>query len=89
VLSVALPASAIPPPPAQLAAQCESPTYASDVAVCADESLLALDRQVRALFESPPQDDWTPFVRHERDGSQLRLFPLEGPVLTCALREPD
>lgn len=39
-------AHAIPPPPEQATADCTNPTYASDVLVCADPQLLALDRQV-------------------------------------------
>ena len=40
-------ADAIPPPPVQIAANCDSPTYASDAMVCADPALLVLDRRVR------------------------------------------
>ncbi len=40
-------AGAIPPPPIQIAADCDSPTYASDALVCSDPALLALDRRVR------------------------------------------
>ena len=191
-------ARAVPPPPEQFAADCLAPTYASDVVVCGDEALLAMDRELGRLYESlreaiettsagalldghalvesqdawfrrrslcalserqadclraayherlrvlaalalqraqpstevsfavcrdapwglgktgisamqlgeivltapsgrvlavavggPPLDAWTPYLRHEADGSQLRLFPLEGPVVTCELREPD
>ena len=38
------PARAVPPPPAQVTANCEAPTYASDQLVCADPELLELDR---------------------------------------------
>ena len=188
----------MPPPPKQGTADCESPTYASDVVVCSDAALLATDRDLRGLYgtlrealepgaagalldplalfepqeawfrrlslcafaerqpdclraaygerlrvlralalqqaqpspevvfavcrDSPwglaptgiratqsgellltapagrvravaigelPGSEWTPYLRHEADGSQLRLFPLEGPVITCELREPD
>ena len=191
-------ASAVPPPPEQVTADCQTPTYASDVFVCGDEALRALDLELRRLYESlhealettsaealldahalvETQDAWfrrrslcafserqadclraayderlrvlgalalqraqpspevtfavcrdapwglgktgisatqvgeivltapsgrvlavavgglspaawTPYLRHEADGSQLRLFPLEGPVITCELREPD
>jgi uncharacterized protein len=62
---------ATPPPLAQIGASCDLPTYASDVLVCGDPELLALDRKMRsalaaselktsvapqALFES--QDAW-------------------------------
>ena len=189
---------AVPPPLEQLAADCQAPTYASDVVVCGDEALLSVDREVTqrheslqdalrpapdggmldplAVFEpqeawfrrrslcafsshqldclraayaerlrvlkafelqrerpsqevvyavcrdSPwglaptgiratqsgellltapsgrvravatgelPGSDWTPYLRHEAEGSQLRLFPLEGPDITCELRVPD
>jgi len=47
---LAMPAAvAVPPPPAQLGADCENPVYASDQLVCATPSLLALDRRVAAL----------------------------------------
>jgi uncharacterized protein YecT (DUF1311 family) len=191
-------AGAIPPPPDQFLAQCESPAYASDVVVCGDDELMDLDRRLRRLYEplqqslepgatgtlldaaalvepqdawfrrrslcafSPrhadclraayaerlqvlgaarmylrqppvevlrgvcrsapwglidvlisatqrgeillasghgrllaiavgevPRDDWTPYLRHEAEGSQLHLFPVEGPVITCELRQPD
>lgn len=191
-------AEAIPPPPEQLAADCTTPTYASDVVVCGDPALLAADLEVTQLYESLqevlqptaygglldrqalfepqdawfrrrslcafssrqpdclraaygerlrilralglqreqpspevvfavcrdspwglgstgirgtqlgeivltapsgwvravavgdlPRDDWTPYLRHQAEGSQLRLFPLEGPVITCELREPN
>ncbi|WP_143593627.1 hypothetical protein [Synechococcus sp. 1G10] len=40
----------MPPPPEQSAANCSTPTYASDQLVCADPALLALDhRMVRLL----------------------------------------
>jgi uncharacterized protein len=41
------PACAVPPPLAQFAANCESPTYASDMLVCGDPSLRALDARMR------------------------------------------
>jgi uncharacterized protein len=36
-------ANAVPPPPAQLTADCEAPTYASDMLVCVDAGLRELD----------------------------------------------
>lgn len=39
-------AHAVPPPAAQVVADCIHPTYASDMLVCADPELLGLDRQV-------------------------------------------
>lgn len=198
ILGTIHPAAAIPPPPEQFLAECQSPTYASDVVVCGDDELLAMDERLRKLYEplrdalqpatagglldsralvesqdawfrrrslcafSPhhaaclraayrerlrvlgaiesyarepsrevlravcrnapwgraptwisgtqegemfltdgagrvravaigetPRDDWSPYLRHEAEGSQLRLFPLEGPVITCELREPN
>jgi uncharacterized protein len=47
VLAGSGPAAAIPPPPEQTAANCESPTYASDVRVCGDPLLRALDARMR------------------------------------------
>lgn len=41
---------ALPPPPLQIAADCDRPTYASDQRVCADPALRALDRQVREAW---------------------------------------
>ena len=191
-------ATAVPPPPEQFTADCLAPTYASDVVVCGDEALLAMDQELRRLYEplhealettsaaalldaqalvesqdawfrrrslcafserqadclraayeerlrvlealalqraqpspevifavcrdapwglgktginatqlgeivlttpsgrvlavavgGPAPVGWTPFLRQEAEGSQLRLFPLEGPVITCELREPD
>lgn len=46
MLAIAAPADAIPPPPIQHAANCTSPTYASDQLVCSDPDLLAIDRAV-------------------------------------------
>jgi uncharacterized protein len=198
LLAVSPGAGAVPPPPEQYLADCETPTYASDVVVCGTVELMELDRQVRRLYEplrellepgqadalidsvglvepqeawfrrrslcafsarhadclhaayeerlavlgaidthrrqpsgevlhavcrdapwglaptaigatqrgeiilsgeagriravavgQAPRDDWTPYLRHEADGSQLRLFPLEGPVITCQLRQPN
>jgi len=45
-------AHAIPPPPEQSVANCTNPTYASDAFVCADATLLGLDRQVRDALAS-------------------------------------
>ncbi len=41
------PGAAVPPPPEQFAANCESPTYASDMLVCGDTTLRALDARMR------------------------------------------
>ena len=46
-LGAAGPAGAVPPPPFQVTANCESPTYASDVQVCGNSDLRALDARVR------------------------------------------
>jgi uncharacterized protein len=43
-------ALAVPPPPEQFAANCESPTYASDMLVCGDPSLRALDARMREAW---------------------------------------
>jgi uncharacterized protein len=40
------PAAAVPPPPEQIRANCESPTYASDVLVCGNPLLRALDARM-------------------------------------------
>lgn len=45
---------AVPPPPEQVAADCDQPTYASDFAVCASPALLGLDRQMSGLLQSAP-----------------------------------
>jgi uncharacterized protein len=47
ILAASSPAAAIPPPPEQMSANCESPTYASDVMVCGDPLLRALDARMR------------------------------------------
>ena len=65
------PVSPVPPPPEQVAANCESPTYASDVLACSDPALLALDRQMSTALKTArlanslapsslvePQDAW-------------------------------
>lgn len=49
-------AAAVPPPPGQAAANCDSPTYASDMLVCADPDLLALDRRMRDLLPASAPD---------------------------------
>lgn len=49
-LGAAGPVGAVPPPPVQVAANCESPTYASDVQVCDDPRLLALDARMRDVW---------------------------------------
>lgn len=41
-----LPRPAVPPPPGQNAADCESPTYASDMLVCSDPGLRRLDARM-------------------------------------------
>lgn len=43
-------ARAVPPPPEQVSANCDAPTYASDQLVCHDPELLELDRRMRALL---------------------------------------
>jgi len=43
----------VPPPPSLEAADCEHPSYASDQLICSNESLLALDHQLRALLPVP------------------------------------
>jgi len=43
-------AIAVPPPPEQVAADCDAPTYASDQLVCHDPELLELDRRMRSLL---------------------------------------
>ncbi len=50
-------AVAVPPPPEQIAADCERPVYASDHAVCADPALLALDRQMLDEVQRNDLDD--------------------------------
>jgi uncharacterized protein len=44
--------SAVPPPPGQDAANCDSPTYASDVLVCSDPQLRALDTRMLDAWSS-------------------------------------
>lgn len=44
------PVAAVPPPPEQVAADCEAPTYASDMLVCADPELLGLDTRMRDVL---------------------------------------
>ena len=46
-LFIAGPVAATPPPTDQIAADCDAPTYASDMLVCAEPGLLALDRRMR------------------------------------------
>jgi uncharacterized protein len=47
IVACTTPAAAVPPPLEQTAANCESPTYASDVRVCGDPLLRALDARMR------------------------------------------
>lgn len=47
ILLAAASVAAVPPPLDQIAADCEAPTYASDVLVCADPDLLGLDARMR------------------------------------------
>lgn len=58
LLLLAAPAVAVPPPLPQIAANCDSPTYASDMLVCGDVSLRGLDARMRdtwtACNENPP-----------------------------------
>jgi uncharacterized protein YecT (DUF1311 family) len=76
-LAVPWSAQAVPPPLSQVAANCEAPTYASDMRVCADAALRALDRQLLAAYAAAsallaatdseriePQEDW--FKRRSR-----------------------
>ena len=49
VLATAL-VAAVPPPPEQVAADCETPTYASDMLVCADPFLHSLDVRMREAW---------------------------------------
>jgi uncharacterized protein len=62
---------AVPPPPGQSAANCGAPTYASDMLVCADPDLRALDARMRDALDAldltsvvapgawvEPQQDW-------------------------------
>ena len=51
-LLASAPAVAVPPPPVQVAANCESPTYASDMKVCGDPSLRALDARMRDAWSA-------------------------------------
>jgi uncharacterized protein len=44
--------SAVPPPPGQDAANCDSPTYASDMLVCDDPQLQALDARMLEAWSS-------------------------------------
>jgi len=46
------PALAVPPPPEQFSANCESPTYASDMLVCGDTSLRTLDARMRDAWSA-------------------------------------
>lgn len=45
-------ALAVPPPPEQVAATCESPIHASDMLVCGDPSLRALDARMRDAWDT-------------------------------------
>jgi uncharacterized protein len=44
------PSLAVPPPPEQVAADCAAPTYASDLRVCGDAALRALDARMREAW---------------------------------------
>jgi uncharacterized protein len=44
------PVAAVPPPPEQIAANCKAPTYASDMLLCANAGLLALDARMREVW---------------------------------------
>jgi uncharacterized protein len=44
------PVAAVPPPPEQVGANCDAPTYASDMLVCDDAGLRALDARMREAW---------------------------------------
>jgi hypothetical protein len=44
------PVAAVPPPPEQVAANCDAPTYASDMLVCFDADLRVLDARMREAW---------------------------------------
>jgi uncharacterized protein len=46
--------SPVPPPIDQRHADCARPQYASDILVCSDAELLAIDAEVAALASAPP-----------------------------------
>jgi uncharacterized protein len=50
-------ASAVPPPPVQLTADCEAPTYASDLLVCEDAGLRELDRALGLRIEEREESE--------------------------------
>jgi uncharacterized protein YecT (DUF1311 family) len=47
-----VPVAAVPPPPDQVQANCEAPTYASDMLVCADSFLRALDSRMSEAWDA-------------------------------------
>jgi len=63
-------AGATPPPPAQLTADCTSPTYASDVLVCEDAGLRELDKSLARRIEQLTQATANP----SRDESDQEWF---------------
>jgi uncharacterized protein len=87
-------AAAVPPPPEQSAANCATPTYASDQLVCADPALLALDQRMAPLLDAAssaasfsalhwfePQPLWF------RRRSRCAFSPRHGACLKAAYRE--
>jgi uncharacterized protein len=51
-LAITGPAVATPPPPEQIAANCAAPTYASDMLVCGDQFMRALDARMRDAWSA-------------------------------------
>lgn len=64
--------SAVPPPAVQYGADCESPTFATDILVCADVDLRSRDAEVRRLFERLRQD--APGTATQLEASQSGWF---------------
>lgn len=57
-------AYALPPPPVQVTADCAAPTYASDMLVCEDAELRALDDRLAGLTDAGVDD--AAWFRHSR-----------------------
>jgi uncharacterized protein len=74
-------AAAVPPPVAQLSADCARAVYATDQLVCADPVLLALDRRLVALLATvPEQTVGSPWVEDQEAWfrrSRLCAFQIE------------